>query len=103
MITRAPVAPNGWPMEIEPPVTLKRSRSTSPIGLVRPSSASANFLEANAFMLETIWAANASCISTRSMSESSRPARSRANGAAKAGPWRSWVAGSREVKAKERM
>ena len=75
MTTRAPVAPNGWPMAIEPPVTLKRSKSITPSGSLRPSSSSANFFEANAFMLERICAANASCISTRSMSASFSPAR----------------------------
>ncbi len=55
-------------------------------------------LEANAFRFESTWAANASCISTKSMSESLRPARSSASGTAKAGPCSSWPAGrNREV------
>ena len=82
MTTRTPVAPNGWPMAIEPPVTLKRSKSTTPSGSLRPSSSRANFFEANAFMLERICEANASCISIRSMSESSTPAAASAAGAA---------------------
>ena len=36
VVTRAPVAPNGWPMAIEPPITLNVSRSTSPTRSARP-------------------------------------------------------------------
>ena len=35
--SRAPVAPNGWPIAIEPPITLVRSQSTSPTGPGSPS------------------------------------------------------------------
>ena len=34
---RAPVAANGWPMAIDPPITLVRSQSTSPTGPGSPS------------------------------------------------------------------
>ncbi len=36
VVMRAPVAPNGWPMAIEPPITLRRSGSTSPTGVREP-------------------------------------------------------------------
>ena len=34
---RAPVAPNGWPIAIEPPITLSLARSTSPTGCEKPA------------------------------------------------------------------
>ena len=34
--SRAPVAPNGCPIAIEPPITLVRSQSTSPTGPAQP-------------------------------------------------------------------
>ena len=36
VVIRAPVAPNGWPMAIEPPQTLRRERSTFPTGVGAP-------------------------------------------------------------------
>src|SRR5262249_48513757 len=49
--TRAPVAAKGWPRAIEPPVTLRRLRSTSPSGAERPALR-ANSSEAKACRLE---------------------------------------------------
>src|SRR5687767_2285450 len=37
IVMRAPVAPKGWPMAIEPPMTLRRARSTSPTGCRYPA------------------------------------------------------------------
>src|SRR5262249_17055608 len=49
---RAPVAANGCPMAIEPPLTLILAGSISPIASPRPRCSSANFLDAMAFKLE---------------------------------------------------
>src|SRR5207247_1780471 len=57
---RAPVAANGWPMAIEPPLTLSFEGSTSPVAEGRPSHSSANFFDAIAFKFAATCAANAS-------------------------------------------
>src|SRR6185312_8980971 len=72
---RAPVAPNGWPIAIDPPITLVRSQSTSPTGPARPSR-SAQADEPHACALESTWAANASWISTTPRSPQPMAARS---------------------------
>src|SRR5215467_6439804 len=79
--TRAPVAANGWPRAIEPPLTLSLLRSTSPSGAARPIFF-ANSRKAKACRFEATCDANASCISKRSMSLSVICARSSATGAA---------------------
>src|SRR6185436_7769238 len=66
MRMRPPVAPNGCPIEIEPPMTLSFSRSTSPTGFVNPAR-SAQARDSSPLRLHSTCAANASCISTRSM------------------------------------
>src|SRR5215469_11156903 len=76
--TRAPVAANGWPRAIEPPLTLSLVRSTSPSGAARPIFF-ANSKEAKACRFDATCDANASCISKRSMSLSFICARSSAN------------------------
>ena len=57
--SRAPVAPNGCPIAIEPPMTLVRSQSTSPTGPGRPSR-SAQSREPHACTFESTCAAKAS-------------------------------------------
>ena len=37
VVMRAPVAPNGWPIAIEPPITFSCARSTSPTGCEKPA------------------------------------------------------------------
>ena len=39
VVIRAPVAPNGWPTAIEPPITLSRARSTAPSTAARTPAA----------------------------------------------------------------
>ena len=53
-------------------------------------------------MFDATWAAKASCISTRSMSDSCRPARSRAMGIARPGPISSCPPGSTAATAQVR-
>ncbi|WVY96981.1 hypothetical protein V8G54_029132 [Vigna mungo] len=66
---RAPVAPRGCPIAIAPPLTLIFSGSSPSL-----------------FRQYTNWEANASFISKRSISSSSRPAALTATGIAAAGP-----------------
>src|SRR6185436_13851093 len=103
VVMRAPVAPNGCPSAIEPPHTFSFSRSSFPKGAARPSFSFAQLSDSSAWMLDATWAANASCISTRSMSASVRPARSSAFGIASAGPISNWPPGSTAATAHERM
>src|SRR6267378_2304632 len=88
---RPPVAPNGCPMAIEPPITLMMSSSIS-----QP-------LSWNPFRLDSTCAANASWISTRPRSFQAMPARSSAFGTAKMGAWRSCQPGSTAATAYDRM
>src|SRR6185437_3994847 len=90
---RPPVAPNGWPMAIDPPITLRRARSTSPTGSAKPAR-SAQACDVKPARLQSTCAAKASCISTRSISPSPSPARSRATGAASTGAMSSCSPGS---------
>src|SRR5579859_1146789 len=99
---RAPVAPNGWPSAIDPPRRLIRLGSMQPTALERPSSSSAKAFESSFCSVESTCAANASCISTTSMSASVSPARSSAIGIAYAGPMSSWPAGSTAAYAYDR-
>src|SRR5262249_30427656 len=79
---RAPLTPTGWPSAMAPPFTFMRERSMPPMGSERPNSSAANFAEAKTIALAITCAAKASLISISSMSESRRPARSRASGVA---------------------
>src|SRR5581483_12124101 len=60
VMMRAPVAPNGWPRAIEPPVRLIFSGSISPTGSLRPNFSSAIFFEPIHWMFDSTCAANAS-------------------------------------------
>src|SRR5258706_1164214 len=84
VVILAPVAPNGCPIAIEPPMTLSFARSTSPTGCEKPAR-SAHHFDSKPLRFDNTCAANASCISTRSMSFSVSPARLRATGAAHTG------------------
>src|SRR5437773_3858588 len=79
---RPPVAPNGWPMAIEPPITLIRSSLIS------------HPLAAHPWMFESTCAANASCTSITPRSRHPMPARSSAWGTAKIGACSSCQPGS---------
>ena len=79
---RPPVAPNGWPMAIEPPITLIRSSSIS-----QPFSA-------QPVKLDSTCAANASCTSISPRSCQAMPARSSAFGTAQTGACSSCHPGS---------
>ncbi len=48
VVSRAPVAPNGCPMAMDPPITLITSTSGCPTAALRPNSSSANCLDDNA-------------------------------------------------------
>src|SRR5882762_760696 len=80
--SRVPVAPNGWPMAIEPPITLMMS------WLISQPSAS------HPCKFESTCAANASCTSILPRSFHWIPARSSALGTAKMGAWSSCHPGS---------
>src|SRR5207237_8718947 len=71
---RAPVAPKGCPIEMEPPMTLSRARSTSPSGSDNPAR-SAQAPHAKPARLHSTCAADAGCIPTRSLLAIERPAR----------------------------
>src|SRR6185437_2172568 len=90
---RPPVAPNGCPIAIDPPITLRRARSTSPTGSANPAR-SAQACEVKPARLHSTCAANASCISIRSISPRPSPARSNATGAASTGAMSSCSPGS---------
>jgi hypothetical protein len=66
VVMRAPVAPKGWPIAIDPPATFRIDRSTRPRGAPMPAR-SAHSLDSNPFRFESTCAANASCISRTSM------------------------------------
>src|SRR5207237_2911709 len=102
IVIRAPVAPNGCPMAIDPPITFSFDRSTSPIGSLNPAR-SAQYFDFNPSRFDNTCAANASCISTRSMSARVRPARLSATGAASTGPCSSCSPGSSAAYAYDRM
>src|ERR1700694_5908203 len=102
VVMRAPVAPKGCPIAIEPPITLSFALSTSPTGCEN-SARSAHHFDSNPLRFDRTWAANASCISTRSMSFSVSPARFSATGAASTGAWSSCSPGSKDAEAYERV
>src|SRR5438094_454808 len=88
---RAPVAPKGCPIAIEPPITLMISGSISQPNARHPCR------------FESTCAANASCTSTRPRSRHSIPARSSALGTAKIGACNSCQPGSTAATAYDRM
>src|SRR5207248_3916639 len=92
--SRAPVAANGCPRLIDPPLGLSFPSGTSPAGSAPARCSSAKALEAKACRLERTCAANASWISTRSRSASFIPARRSTLGTENAGAWSSCQAGS---------
>src|ERR1700737_1222194 len=102
VVMRAPVAPNGCPIAIEPPITLSFALSTSPTGCENPAR-SAHPFDSNPLRFDSTCAANASCISIRSMSFSESPARLSATGAASTGAWSSCSPGSRAAYGEDRM
>ncbi|SHX02555.1 Uncharacterised protein [Mycobacteroides abscessus subsp. abscessus] len=57
---RAPVAPNGCPIDTEPPCTLTLSISGVPTASERPNRSVAHFLEPSASSTERVCAAKAS-------------------------------------------
>src|SRR5216684_8724452 len=87
---RVPVAPNGWPRAMEPPITLMMSSLIS-----QP-------LAAQPWRFESTCAANASWTSMRPSSFHWMPARSSALGTAKIGAWSSCHPGSTAATAYER-
>src|SRR5687767_13471529 len=93
VVMRAPVAPKGCPSAIDPPITLSLALSTSPTGCENPAR-SAHHFDSKPLRFERTWAANASCISTRSMSFKVSPARLSATGAARTGACSSCSPGS---------
>ena len=99
---RAPVAAEGCPSAIEPPRTLKRSMSTSPIASLRPSSDCAKAFDPSILTLHNTCAAKASCMSMMAKSLSFAPAASSATGAAYAGPMSIHPFGSTAAYAQER-
>src|SRR5947209_4932244 len=80
--SRVPVAPNGWPMAIEPPIMLMMSSLMSQPSAPHPCR------------FESTCAANASCTSITPSSFHWIPARSSALGTAKMGAWSSCHPGS---------
>src|SRR6185312_11171256 len=91
--SRAPVAPKGCPIAMEPPITLVRVQSTSPTGPESPSR-SAQAREPHAWTLERTCEAKASWISTTPNCRQVIPARSSALGTAYTGPMSSCQPGS---------
>src|SRR6185503_19318727 len=103
VVRRAPVAPNGWPIAMDPPFTFRRERSIFPTASVCPSFSLAQVSDSRAWMFEATCDAKASCISMTSMSARVTPARCRALGTARAGPIRSCPPGSTAATAQDLM
>src|SRR6266704_677139 len=89
--TRPPVAPNGWPIAIEPPMTLTMSSLISHPNARHP------------WRFESTCAAKASWTSISPRSAHAIPARSSALGTAKTGAWSSCQPGSTAATAYDRM
>mmetsp|Transcript_11168 Transcript_11168/g.29073 ORF Transcript_11168/g.29073 Transcript_11168/m.29073 type:complete len:206 (+) Transcript_11168:290-907(+) len=95
---RAPVAPNGWPSESEPPCTLNLSIGTAPTLSMPPSRSLANASESSAVRLARTWAAKASWNSITSKSFNESPVFLSSREVANAGPSSRSSNGSCETK-----